>query len=101
MTDQPSIAEGLIEYLQATNPRMATALTMERLSFVVIISRLGRENGELLALVAEALACVGDLMLSFDEAIGEKGTRIPNHQVDRVKDWLARAAPKEEAGDAD
>ena len=52
---------------------------------------------ELDALVAEARSCIGDLMLSFDPAIGEKGTRIPDHQVDRVKDWLARTAPKEQS----
>ena len=37
------VANGLIDYLHATNPEMATALTRERLNFVMQITSMRAE----------------------------------------------------------
>ena len=44
---ESEVADGLIEYLQATNPPMATKLTMERLNLIKQIATLSTRLAEL------------------------------------------------------
>ncbi len=52
---KPTIAEGLIEYLQATGGGWSMKLTMERLAFARIIATLTAENGRLESRIATAV----------------------------------------------